>query len=237
MHSVRRGRLVFTYWQLYTSDDVSVNFFSCSLTRMWATMLECHRRQHSIIKLLSCNRKVEIPFESDSQCQAALLLSVELTKLCSNLQNLIASHKAYLCSLNLWLHKCMKPLKKRKSYSRKQNVVVDVSLTECAVAPIFTTCEMWMRLLDELPTEDLEEAVEGLVADISSYLPRHLDQRLDQSLIGERGVPGNDTTADLKSSLMAFIAKLELFSEISVQKYIDLQKGIASAKDRLLSEA
>jgi hypothetical protein len=44
--------------------------------------------------------------------------------------------------------------------------------------------------------------------------------------------PRDDTTADLQSSLMTFIAKLEAFSEISVQKYIDLQKSIDAAKDR-----
>jgi hypothetical protein len=126
----------------------------------------------------------------------------------------------------------MKPLKKRKS-SRKQNVV-DVTLTECAVAPIFTTCETWITLLDELPTKDFVEAIEGLIGDISRHLPRHLNQGLDQVLNDGEEDPRDDTTADLQSSLMTFIAKLEAFSEISVQKYIDLQKSIGAAKDRLL---
>ncbi|KAM0909302.1 hypothetical protein ACQ4PT_014915 [Festuca glaucescens] len=206
-----------------------------NLTRMWATMLQCHRRQHAIIKLLSSQCKVEIPFDSESQCQAALLLSVELSKLCWNFRSWVASHKAYLHSLNLWLHKRMKPLKKRRS-SRKQNVV-DVTLTECAVAPIFTTCEIWIKLLEDLPTEDLEEAIEGLVADIGRHLPRHLNQGLDQTLNEEEEVPRNYTTADIQSSLVTFIAKLEAFSEISVQKYIDLQKGTGAAKERLLGGA
>uniref|UniRef100_A0ACD5YDT6 Uncharacterized protein n=1 Tax=Avena sativa TaxID=4498 RepID=A0ACD5YDT6_AVESA len=206
------------------------------LTKMWTTMLHCHRHQHAIIKLLSSSCKVKISsFESESQCQAALLLSAELTKLCSNFQNWIASHKGYLHSLNLWLHRCMKPLKKRKS-SRKQNAV-DVSLTECAVAPIFATCEIWTKLLDDLPTKDLEEAIEGLVIDIGSHLPQNLNQRLDQTLNDEQEVPRNDNTADLRSSLVTFVAKLEAFSETSLQKYLDLQKGIGAAKDRLLGGA
>ncbi|XP_051213584.1 protein ALTERED PHOSPHATE STARVATION RESPONSE 1-like [Lolium perenne] len=206
-----------------------------NLTRMWATMLQCHRRQHAIIKLLSSRCKLEIPLDSESQCQAALLLSAELSKLCWNFQNWVASHKAYLHSLNLWLHKCMKPLKKKKG-SRKQNVV-DVTLTECAVAPIFITCEIWIKLLDDLPTQDLEEAIAGLAADIRRHLPRHLNQGLDQTLNDEEEVPRNYTAADIQSSLVTFIAKLEAFSEISVQKYIDLQKGICAAKDRLLGAA
>uniref|UniRef100_A0ACD5YZF6 Uncharacterized protein n=2 Tax=Avena sativa TaxID=4498 RepID=A0ACD5YZF6_AVESA len=205
------------------------------LTIMWTTMLHCHQRQHAIIKLLSSSCKVKISLESESQCQAAFLLSAELTKLCSNFQNWIASQKGYLHSLSLWLHRCMKPVKKRKS-SRKQDVV-DVSLTECAVAPIFATCEIWTKLLDDLPTKDLEEAIEGLIADIGSHLPRHLDQRLDQTLNDEQEVPRDDTTRDLRSSIVAFVAKLEAFSEASLQKYLDLQNGIGAAKDRLLGGA
>jgi hypothetical protein len=63
----------------------------------------------------------------------------------------------------------MKPLKRRK-VSRNRNAV-DASLTETVVAPIFTTCEMWIKLLNDLPTTDLEEAIEGLVADISRSIP------------------------------------------------------------------
>jgi hypothetical protein len=204
-------------------------------------MHQCHRLQHSIIKSLSRSCKLETPFDSEPRRQAALLLSIELGKLRSNLQNWIASHRAYLCSLNLWLHKCMKPLRKRKS-SRKQNTAAaDVSLTECAVAPMFAACEIWMKLLDDLPTGDLEEPIEGLVAGISRHLPRHSDQHLDGTLNGEtEGVdapPRDDAAADLRPGLVTFMEKLEAFSEISVQKYLDLQRGVRAAKDRLLKEA
>uniref|UniRef100_A0A0A9A669 DUF632 domain-containing protein n=1 Tax=Arundo donax TaxID=35708 RepID=A0A0A9A669_ARUDO len=58
-----------------------------SLTRMWATMLDCHRQQRAIIKLVSRSYNLKISFQSESQRQAALLLSVELRNLCSNFQN------------------------------------------------------------------------------------------------------------------------------------------------------
>ncbi|KAG0546414.1 hypothetical protein BDA96_02G445300 [Sorghum bicolor] len=91
----------------------------------------------------------EISFQSESQRQARFLLSVELRKLNSELDGI--------------------PQGERK-VSRNRNAV-DVSLTETAVAPIFTTCEMWIKLLDGLPTTDLEEAIEGLIADISRSIP------------------------------------------------------------------
>jgi hypothetical protein len=67
------------------------------------------------------------------------------------------------------------PEEERK-VSRNRNAV-DVSLTETAVAPIFTTCEMWIKLLDGLPTTDLEEAIEGLIADISRSIPLSLSSQ------------------------------------------------------------
>lgn len=150
---------------------------------------------------------------------------VELRKLCSNFQNWMGSHKAYLCSLNMWLHKCMKPLKRRK-VSRKRNAV-DASLTGTAVAPIFTTCEMWIKLLDELPTVDLEEAIEDLIADISRSIP-HKEKVQNDETGGASHPP-----VDLHPSLLRFIEKLEAFSETSVEKYIDLQENVRAAKERI----
>uniref|UniRef100_A0A0D9X330 DUF632 domain-containing protein n=1 Tax=Leersia perrieri TaxID=77586 RepID=A0A0D9X330_9ORYZ len=201
-----------------------------SLTRMWETMLECNQLQHAIMKLVSSKFSVRLSFQSESQCQDALLLSAKLSKLRSDFQKWVASHKAYLSSLNLWLHKCMKPLKKRKS-SRKQNVV-DISLTECAVAPIFTTCEIWIKFIDDLPTSELVKAIEDLIADLNHSLP-HQQQLLNG---GTGEIIRNNGPADLQSSLMAFLEKLEAFSAVSVQKYIAMQKNIDEAKEKFWRE-
>ncbi|OQU92687.1 hypothetical protein SORBI_3001G389100 [Sorghum bicolor] len=96
-----------------------------SLTRMWATMLECHRHQHDIIKLVSNTGNMKASIRSESQFQATLLLQVELNTLCSNFQKWIASHKAYLQSLNSWLLKCVKSLQKKRKSSRKKKVEAD----------------------------------------------------------------------------------------------------------------
>ncbi|XP_066395633.1 protein ROLLING AND ERECT LEAF 2-like [Miscanthus floridulus] len=194
-------------------------------TRMWGTMLECHQCQCAIIKLASRSCGLKISFQSESQHQAGFLLSVELRKLCSNFQNWMASQKAYLCSLNMWLHKCMKPLMRRK-VSRIRNTV-DASLTETAITPIFTTCEMWIKLLDDLPTTDLEEAIEGLIADISRSIP-HKEKVPNDEAGGASHGP-----TDLHPSLLRFMEKLKAFSETSVEKYIDLQENVRAAKERI----
>lgn len=212
-----------------------------SLTRMWATMLECHRHQHDIIKLVSNTGNMKASIRSESQFQATLLLQVELNTLCSNFQKWIASHKAYLQSLNSWLLKCVKSLQKKRKSSRKKKVEAD-PITKYAVAPIFKTCESWINLLDDLPT-DLEDAVKDLAAHINRYVPHQEKQRggskrtlsLSRSgrSNGEMGeVQRSDPPMDLQSSLEIFLRKLEMFSNISLQKYMELKEDINKAKER-----
>ncbi|CAD6203423.1 unnamed protein product [Miscanthus lutarioriparius] len=212
-----------------------------SLTCMWATMLECHRHQHDIIKLVSNTGNMKASIRSESQFQATLLLQVELNTLCSNFQKWIASHKAYLQSLNSWLLKCVKSLQKKRKSSRKKKVEAD-PITKYAVAPIFKTCESWINLLDDLPT-DLEDAVKDLAAHINRYVPHQEKQWGGSKRIlslshsgrsnGEMGeVQRSDPPMDLQSSLEIFLGKLEMFSNISSQKYMELKEDINKAKER-----
>ena len=212
----------------------------CSLTRMWATMLECHRHQHEIIKLICNSGSMKVSIRSESQLQASLLLQVELSTLCSHFQKWISSHRTYLNSLNSWLLKCVKSLQRRRKSSRKKKVEAD-PITKYAVAPIFKTCESWIDLLDNLPTKDLEDSIKGLAADINRSMP-HQEKRRGSSkltfslthsgrLNGEMGeVQRSDLPTDLQSSLEIFLGKLETFSEVSVQDYTVLKEKIDEAK-------
>jgi hypothetical protein len=147
---------------------------------MWATMLDCHRHQHEIIKLVSDSGNMKVHIRSESQIQAALLLQVELNTLCSNFQKWIASHRSYLQSLNSWLLKCVKSLRRRKKSRKKE---ADIPITNYAVAPIFKICENWIKLLDVSPTKEdvpptkeLEYAIKCLAADIGRSVP-HQERR------------------------------------------------------------
>uniref|UniRef100_A0A0D9VTG1 DUF632 domain-containing protein n=2 Tax=Leersia perrieri TaxID=77586 RepID=A0A0D9VTG1_9ORYZ len=210
-----------------------------SLTRMWSTMLECHRHQHEIIKLVSSSGNMKVLIRSESQIQAALLLQVELSTLCSNFQKWIAYHRSYLQSLNSWLLKCVKPLRGKKSSRRKKEA--DTPITQFAVAPMFKTCENWIKLLDDLPSKDLGDAIKGLVADINHTVPRQEKRRggskLTSSLSRNRELNGemaeihrNSHPTDLQSSLGTFLWKLEVFSDVSLQKYRNLTDEINKAK-------
>ncbi|KAJ1297370.1 hypothetical protein BS78_01G370400 [Paspalum vaginatum] len=213
-----------------------------SLTRMWATMLDCHRHQHEIIKLVSNSNNMKVSIRSESQFQATLLLQVELNTLCSNFQKWIASHRAYLHSLNSWLLKCVRSPQNRRKRSRKKKAEAD-PITKYDVAPIFKTCESWINLLDELPTKDLEDAIKGLASDINRSMPRQEKQRGTSKLTfslshsgrlnGEMGgAHRSDPPLDLQSSLEMFLEKLEIFSDDSVQGYKKLKEEISKAKAR-----
>ncbi|KAK3147389.1 hypothetical protein QOZ80_3BG0281770 [Eleusine coracana subsp. coracana] len=224
-----------------------------SLTRMWATMLDCHRHQHEIIKLVSNSGNMKVLIRSESQIQAALLLQVELNTLCSNFQKWIASHRSYLQSLNSWLLKCVKSLRRRKKSRKKE---ADIPITNYIVAPIFKTCENWIKLFDVsptkehvsptqenvLPTKELEDAIKGLAAGISRTVPRQERRRGNSKLTfslshsgalsGEmERVHRNDPPTDLQSRLETFIGKLEDFSSVSLQRYDTLKKDIDKAKE------
>lgn len=86
---------------------------------------------------------------------------------------------------------------------------------------------MWIKLLDDLPTTDLEEAIKGLIADISRSIP-HKEKVPNDKTGGASHAP-----IDLHLSLLRFIEKLEAFSETSVEKYIDLQENVRAAKERI----
>jgi hypothetical protein len=222
-----------------------------SLTRMWSTMLECHKHQREIIKSSSGNTKVLI--RSESQFQAALLLQVELNTLYSTFLKWIAYHRSYLHSLNSWLLKCVKPLRGKKSSRRKKEA--DTPITKFAVAPMFKTCESWIKLLDDLPTKDLEDAIKGLVADINHSVPRQEKRRgtskltssLSRSsstktissfsrngeLNGEMSeIHRNSHTTDLQSSLETFLEGFAEFSDVSLKKYMELAVDINKAKEQ-----
>ncbi|CAM0872967.1 unnamed protein product [Alopecurus aequalis] len=210
-----------------------------SLTRMWATMLECHRHQHDIIKLVSNSGNMKVSIRSDSQFQAALLLQVELNSLYSNFQRWIGSHRSYLNSLQSWLLKCVKSPRKKKK-SRKKDI--DFQITNYIVAPIFTICYEWIKLLDELPTNDLETAIKGLVADINHCVPRqekrHGGSKSTFSLPHNGGwndemggIQRNVTPTDLQSGLETFLGKLVYFSDVSLEKYAGLKVKIDKAKE------
>ncbi|KAI4994340.1 hypothetical protein ZWY2020_029388 [Hordeum vulgare] len=146
-----------------------------SLTRMWETMLECHRHQHEIIKLVSNSGGIKVLIRSESQFQATLLLQ-------------------------------------------------------------------WIKLLKELPIEDLEGGIKGLIADINHCVPRQEKRRggsrstfsLPNGGLSDemRGVHRKDAHMDLQSSLESFLGKLEFFSDVSVHKYGELKDKINAAKEK-----
>ncbi|KAL5209481.1 hypothetical protein ABZP36_005104 [Zizania latifolia] len=183
---------------------------------------------------------MKVLIRSESQFKAALLLQVELSTLCSYFQKWIAYHRSYLHSLNSWLLKCVKSLRRRRSSRKKKEA--DIPITNYVVAPIFKTCENWIKLLDDLPTKDLEDAIKGLVADINHSVPRqekrHGTSKLTSSLSqngdlnGEMAeIHGNSHPTDLQSSLETFLWKLEDISYVSLHKYRDLKDKINEAKE------
>ncbi|XP_072959585.1 uncharacterized protein [Typha angustifolia] len=216
------------------------------LSRMWAVMLDCHKRQYSIISIACNNGSTKVSIRSDSHRQATMLLDFELNSLSSNLTKWISSQKSYLQNINGWLLKCVFPLTNKSSRRRSS---VPFSPRKSIAPPIFVTCRDWLKLLDELPTKEVTDAIKDLAAVTTHSLPHHekghSNSNLSFSLSRREGKTDelqenfhrNEFPVDLnlnydklQSSLTVFLDRLKSLAESSIEKYEALQKAIDSSR-------
>lgn len=212
---------------------------------MWAMMLDCHKHQYSII-LVACNiGSTRVSIRSESHRQAATILEFELNSLCSSFTKWISTHKYYLQAINGWLLKCVFPLRHKSSRRKK----VEFSPQSDVAPPIFVTCRDWLKLLDELPTKEVADAIKDVVTVTTHFFPRqekaHGSSSLSFSLSRKAGqhdelgedIRRNEAPVDwslnydsLQSGLVVFLDRLKTFAESSVVKYEALQKSINAAR-------
>ncbi|XP_020583521.1 uncharacterized protein LOC110026760 isoform X2 [Phalaenopsis equestris] len=219
------------------------------LTRMWAVMLECHKNQHKLISDASNNISSKVSVHSESHQQATLHLQQELNSLSSNFSKWLSKHKSYLKAINNWLLKCvlMPPAPKQKSSRRRPP---QFSPRTDIAPPIFVTCRNWLDLMDELPEQEVEDAISDLIEVTGLFLPRTEkgNGSLRSTFSLSRRVKGgehyeeierNDVSVDwslnydsLQSSLVVFFDRLKSFAESSLVKYEALEKAILEARFR-----
>lgn len=206
------------------------------LTRMWRMMLDCHKHQYNIIAAASNNGSIKLSaIHSEAHRQATILLQFQLTSLCSSFTKWILSHKSYLEAINGWLLKCIFLLPGRQKSSRRRNP--QFSPRRSLAPPIFVTCRDWLKLLDELPAQEVADAIKVLVDVTARFLPRqekgHGARRAGgryEELQANEVEDWSLNYDSLQSGMVAFLDRLKSFAEVSVEKYEDLQKSIAEAR-------
>jgi len=200
-------------------------------------MLDCHKHQYNIIVAASNNGSTKLSeIRSESHRQVTMLLRFELTSLCSSFTKWISSHKSYLEAINGWLLKCIFLIPVRQKSSRRRNP--QFSPRRSLAPPIFVTCRDWLKLLDELPSREVADAIKDLLDVTAHFLPRqekgHGTKRAGGSY---EELQGHDAVVDwsmnydsLQSGLVVFLDQLKSFAEASLAKYELLQMSIAEAR-------
>lgn len=208
------------------------------LRKMWEVMHECHKTQFLIISSIHKNTHTKISLQSDSHRQITMYLESELSTLSSSFTKWIGSQKAYVQSLNGWLHKCVPRQQSSKKKRRQQPSLRDYG------PPIYVTCGVWLDKLESLPTKEVADSIKDLAAEIDHFLPRQekskgghhhslVDDPAGVNLLGEEVLEERNANFDrIKSRLEVFLEQLSKFSGSSVEMFTDLQKAIQDKKNR-----
>ncbi|CAI9105964.1 OLC1v1005001C1 [Oldenlandia corymbosa var. corymbosa] len=218
------------------------------LRRMWEVMFECHKLQFHIISVVYTPGNVKITVQSDSRRLIVIHLENELSSLSSSFTKWIRAQKTYIEAINKWLYKSV--LVTQKSSKRKKKIPPP-PLRHYG-PPIYATCDIWLELLSNLPTETVVDSMKNLAAEIDRFLPRQekthgkganrrhsspdqgiIDGDPHMNLLGggdaseDHRTPGLD---QFRISLANLLNHMSTFAETSVNMYTRLQREIEDAK-------
>ncbi|OIT21778.1 PREDICTED: uncharacterized protein LOC109218461 [Nicotiana attenuata] len=210
------------------------------LRKMWEMMLDSHKLQLHIISIAHSPGNMKILIHSDTRRQIAIHLQNQLSSLSSSFTKWIVAQKAYVDAINKWLHKCVSL---RQQSSRRNKRRLQPPPLRNYGPPIYTTCSVWLEMFDSLPTKEVSDAMKGLAAEISHFLPRqeknqgkgtnHHPHGSDPALTPLRDDSPEDWITGFdrfRTSLAFFLGQLNNFSESSLKMFTDLQKAIQEAK-------
>ncbi|CAN4120082.1 unnamed protein product [Withania somnifera] len=212
------------------------------LRKMWEVMFDCHKHQLHIISIAHPPGNMKILVQSDSRRQIAIHLENELSSLSSSFTKWVVSQKAYVEAINKWLHKSVFICEKSSSRRKRKQQPMPLRYHG---PPIYTTCSVWLVMFASLPTEEVSDAIKGLAAEISHFLPlqeKHQGKG-GNHCHGTDGDPGLKTAQrddshenwitgfdGFRTSLTYFLGQLNNFAESSVKMFTQLQEAIQEAK-------
>ncbi|XP_071930461.1 uncharacterized protein [Coffea arabica] len=213
------------------------------LRRMWEVMFDCHKLQLHIISVAYTPGNTKIYIHSDSRRQIVIHLESELSSLSSCFTKWMNAQKTYVEAINKWLYKCVLQLEK----SSKRKKKIQYPPLRQHGPPIYTTCGLWLDMLNNLPTDSVVDSIKSLATEVAHFLPRQdknqgksanhphsasgQDGDLGTKMLGDEAA--EDWTRGLdqfRVSLAGFLRKMSQFAESSVNMFTELQKGIEDAK-------
>ncbi|KAJ0988387.1 hypothetical protein J5N97_006743 [Dioscorea zingiberensis] len=212
------------------------------LIRMWRAMLECHHSQYITISLAYHAKNSTLGLHSEPYRQALTNLRGEMDCFGASFANWVSAHKSYVEALNTWLQKCiLQPRERRRG--RK----VPFSPRQFLAPPIFVLCHDWLGGINSLPSEELCNSIQGLLAELHAHacfeqkieekpvdkIPEELENSLksaEKDNEEEDKLVRSSNLGAMQMSLTRMFDWLTKFSEASLKVCDDVKKGTENAR-------
>lgn len=132
-----------------------VDFVYIRLTRMWKSMLECHRNQCLAIREarglgpIGSGKKL-----SDAHIDATLQFEQQLVNWTFRFSTWISAQKGYVRALNNWLLKCL-------LYEPEETAdgIVPFSPGRIGAPPVFVICNQWSQALERISEREVVDSM------------------------------------------------------------------------------
>lgn len=202
------------------------------LQRMWEVMFECHKLQLHIISISFSNNTTKLSLHSESHRLVAAQLQDNLTHLSLTFTKWVNSLRTYVQAINDWLRKCVSVQEKSSKKRRWMNTPLELRLRNSG-PPIYTTCGAWLDSLKELPVKEVSDAIKGLAAEVSPFLPQTQGKKGGPEMLStpqESFEDWNTGYDRFKQGLVHFLTQMGNFAERSSKMYGQLHTDIEDAK-------
>ncbi|CAG7871925.1 unnamed protein product [Brassica rapa] len=219
------------------------------LSRMWKSMLDCHRSQCKAIKeargLGSIRASKKLP---DDHLEATRVLGHDLINWILRFSGWVSVQKGFVRGLNSWLMKCL-------IYEPEETPdgIVPFSPGRLGAPMIFVICNQWEQALDRISEKEVVEAMRRFTASVLHLweqdrletMERMIghggeEQRIQKEiqemeskmvLVGSGGDRSDTSNESLQGSLRRIFEAMERFSAESVRAYDDLLERAAEKEN------
>ncbi|KAL8143475.1 hypothetical protein V2J09_016507 [Rumex salicifolius] len=186
--------------------------------RMWKSMLECHHSQYITISLAYHARSLTQPSGEETHKQIIAHLLNEFECFGVSFANWMSSHVSYAEALNGWLQCCIMQPPRERSKSRRP-----FSPRRALAPPIFILCRDWAVGVKELPSEEVNCAINNFLVDLQHLIKQQSEDQQhkgNESGSKEEGESSDNSNSNLHcihTSLTKVLDRLNKFSEAALK--------------------
>ncbi|CAA7395096.1 unnamed protein product [Spirodela intermedia] len=201
-------------------------------SRMWNSMLECHRSQHCKISSDHPLKNSNASSESEPYRSALTHLLSEVNFFKSSLEKWVNAQEAYVGALNGWLQSSILPPQQR--FRGRRPAVF--SPRRALAPPIFVLCRDWLAAIISLPLKEVSDAIDTLISDSNGFIDQQAEEirptsKPRRSRTGEAEIPKKEipSLGFLQPRLTRIFDLLTKFAEESKKIYEDIKQASEAA--------